>query len=530
VDSRFDVFISYNRKDKKAVVQVAEKLRVRGLEVWLDDWEIPPGLPISERIDNGIRNCRSVAVFIGPDDVGPFQSAEIQAIIMEHVDRGIPAIPVLLRGASPDSIRNLSPLLTRNRWIDFNEEGGDDEENLYRLHWGITGKRPPRQQPPASEPRNTESDEPAPPVSQHDPVENALRHLSEQLRTQNVTYFVGPGAAVGCQPMPAQGCDIAHGLLCELNIIEAGYKGLLPPVGVAGMYYSARSGDRGLEAMVMEQAARALGRSQKLKEFPPAHDELAGLLKLLPSRPARRGGSKVPQLIVTTNLDLMMERALLRAGLSFTRIVQYRSGEQLDIDVYRNVQLGGGTVQLPPATAGGEPLRARVDELTELDRIIKARRKESKELSRMALDSIPWQEMPEPILYKFLGSQEVANSCVITTAHHFNFPRRVLQRNSIPAHITDIIANSTTLFLGPWFTDPDFQLTYYTLLCDAFRLSSDKRYAVLLPPQKFEADVYRQKMDSRVWEEIKEQVLREMGIKTVEKDVADFLSSLCGMI
>ncbi|HJQ33104.1 MAG TPA: TIR domain-containing protein [Pyrinomonadaceae bacterium] len=527
MDSQFDVFISYNWNDKVAVVQIAEKLRAGGLAVWLDDWEIQPGSDIPKGIDRGINNCRSVAIFVGPDDVGPFQDAEIQAIVMKHVGTDIPTFPVLLPGAGKDAIKKLPLLLQSKRWVDFNG-GAGEEEYLYLLQWGITGKRPPRAQPSTEGPRDPEAQRDLSPVRQRDPVEDALKQLAEQLKRQNVTYFLGPGAAVGCQPMPTPGCDIARELLCEVDIIKSDYprSGLLPHVSVAGMYYSVKSGDRILEEKVMQQPP-PLGSTQ----FPPAHDELARLLSLLPTLPTPRGGSRVPQLIITTNLDLMMERALLRAGLSFTRIVQYRSGEQIDVDVYRHVQLNGdGTVQLPPAAAGGAPRVARVDDVKELDAVIKTRRTEDRELSRRPPDGIPWTEMPEPILYKFLGSQEVPNSCVLSASHHFKFPRRVLQRNSIPTHVNDIITNSTTLFLGPWFTDPDFLLTYYTLLCDSFGLSSDIRYAVQLHPQRFEADIYRRQMDSPVWEEIKENVMMEMKIKTIEADVADFLRRLCGRV
>lgn len=512
MDSQFDVFISYNTKDRPVVVQIAEKLQGRGLVVWLDDWQIQPGRSVPRSIDEGVRNSRSVAVFIGPNDVGPFQDDEIEAIIMEQIDRGIPAISVLLPGASEDAIAKLPRLLTRNRWIEF-RNGVEDEETLYLLHWGITGMRPkpPESRLPEAAP---------PPEPRRDPVEDVLNKLAKKLETENVTYFLGPGAAFGCAPMPAQGCDIARELLAELQIISTSYKDLLPPVGVAGMYYSAKSGDRDLEKKVMERMA------ESSKTFPAAHDQLASLLKKLPSRPAPRGGYRVPQLIVTTNFDLMMERALLRAGLSFTRVVQYRSGEQIDVDQY-HVQLNkGGTVQVPPA-AGGPLLRARIDDCDELDVIIKTRRKEDADLTKGLLDSVPWQELPEPILYKFLGSQEVTNSCVLSTPHHFTFPRRLLQGKFIPEYISHIITNSTTLFLGPWFTDLDFQLTYYTLLCDPFRQSNDIRYALQLPPQQFAADVYRQQMDSRLWEEIKDNVMAEMKIKTLEVDAAHFLRGLC---
>jgi TIR domain-containing protein len=52
----FDVFLSYNNKDKPAVRQIAEALRDRrGLKVWLDEWELPPGVPSQDELENIIR-------------------------------------------------------------------------------------------------------------------------------------------------------------------------------------------------------------------------------------------------------------------------------------------------------------------------------------------------------------------------------------------------------------------------------------------------------------------------------------------
>lgn len=44
----FDVFLSHNSKDKPAVRELAEKLRARGLAVWVDESELTPGRPWPE--------------------------------------------------------------------------------------------------------------------------------------------------------------------------------------------------------------------------------------------------------------------------------------------------------------------------------------------------------------------------------------------------------------------------------------------------------------------------------------------------
>src|SRR5262249_46522538 len=82
----FDVFLSHNSKDKPAVRQIAEALRDRrGLEVWLDEWELPPGVPWQDELENIIRTVRSSAVLVGKDGLGPWEIPEMRACLSEMV-------------------------------------------------------------------------------------------------------------------------------------------------------------------------------------------------------------------------------------------------------------------------------------------------------------------------------------------------------------------------------------------------------------------------------------------------------------
>ena len=48
------VFISHSSKDKPAVEQLARELRARGIDAWLDKWEIGPGDDIVASINAGL--------------------------------------------------------------------------------------------------------------------------------------------------------------------------------------------------------------------------------------------------------------------------------------------------------------------------------------------------------------------------------------------------------------------------------------------------------------------------------------------
>lgn len=54
----YDVFISYSSQDKAIVHPLAKRLRNDGVKVWLDDWVLKPGDPISLKIQRGLEQSR----------------------------------------------------------------------------------------------------------------------------------------------------------------------------------------------------------------------------------------------------------------------------------------------------------------------------------------------------------------------------------------------------------------------------------------------------------------------------------------
>ena len=66
----FDVFLSHNSHDKPAVIALAKKLKARGLKVWLDAWELRPGQPWQEALEQIIETTQTAAVLVGNDGFG----------------------------------------------------------------------------------------------------------------------------------------------------------------------------------------------------------------------------------------------------------------------------------------------------------------------------------------------------------------------------------------------------------------------------------------------------------------------------
>ena len=110
---KFDVFLSHNSKDKPIVEQTAHKLEDMGIKVWLDKWNLIPGEPWQEDLEDALDESQTIAVFVGPHDISPWENEEMRSAIEERVrDKSRRVIPVLLPGA-PDYKTLKLPLMSR---------------------------------------------------------------------------------------------------------------------------------------------------------------------------------------------------------------------------------------------------------------------------------------------------------------------------------------------------------------------------------------------------------------------------------
>ncbi len=131
----FDVFLSYSSKDRAVVAELAERLKAKGLKVWLDVEELVPGRSFQEGLEHIIETTASAAILIGRDGIGRWEEPEMRACLQVCVHRSLPVIPVLLPGASK---RLELPLFLREfTWVDM--RSGIKNELVDRLCWGITG-------------------------------------------------------------------------------------------------------------------------------------------------------------------------------------------------------------------------------------------------------------------------------------------------------------------------------------------------------------------------------------------------------
>ena len=144
VPDHYDVFLSHSGPDKAAVEELARRLKRDGIEPFLDKWNLIPGDPWQEPLEEALINSAACAVFIGPGGFSPWHNEELRTAIEHRVSasRGrYRVIPVLLPGASRLGEEKLPPLLRRTTWVQFSRTL-DDAEAFRRLVCGIRGIEP----------------------------------------------------------------------------------------------------------------------------------------------------------------------------------------------------------------------------------------------------------------------------------------------------------------------------------------------------------------------------------------------------
>jgi len=111
------VFLSHSSYDKKIVRRVNDDLKSHGYQTWLDEEKIPYGGDISTYVQEGLRDCEIVLIFLSEKSVtSKWVKREWNAKIFEEIEnQRILVVPVLLE------ICDIPPFLISKRYADFRE-------------------------------------------------------------------------------------------------------------------------------------------------------------------------------------------------------------------------------------------------------------------------------------------------------------------------------------------------------------------------------------------------------------------------
>ena len=119
---QFDVFLCHNSKDKPLVQKIADQLRARGLNPWLDKRVLRGGDQFTIEIQKAIANSKSAVIFFGNNGVGHWQEREIGVCYSRSVNASkeglvFKVIPVLLPGVT--EVPKDQMFLGEIHWISF---------------------------------------------------------------------------------------------------------------------------------------------------------------------------------------------------------------------------------------------------------------------------------------------------------------------------------------------------------------------------------------------------------------------------
>ncbi|MBN8442882.1 MAG: TIR domain-containing protein [Thauera sp.] len=517
----FDVFISYNSRNAEIVRRIAEHLRdTEKLRVWLDDWCLDPGLPWMDGLYKGLRASASVAVFVGPDGLGDWQAPELQVALNNQVKSGKRVIPVLLPGApAPEKLPDFLTLL---KAVVF-RDGPDDASARGRLVWGITGINPLA--------RVTQGDNRAPMVEVagrvEDPLDAAEGALADALENGSVTFLVGRFAGSAEAQSPPSPRSLSEAMLRDLKLLPDNYDGMVPGVEAAAALLATERSDPGMERRVIDLLA-----SFNVAQPAGVHGALADLMRVLQHKPPPRANRRVPRLILTTSFDLCLERALLRAGLSFSRLVHHRAGGRIDVNVFQDVK----RIDAAHVLINGQLVD--VADVALLDKQIYDCDQRSVRLQDSGMDpgrpdnplaSLLVRDLPDPILYKFQGSRDIDNSSAISADQCFDFLWRLLRQRCIPSQIAEIIASSTLLVIGSNLLDYDFRLTYHTLLREQLEINPNPHYAVVCRGELDRRD-YGHKLTETAWGKVKQVAMSKYRMELLDVATAPLLARVAARL
>jgi hypothetical protein len=137
----YDVFLSYNSKDREAVISVASNLMQVGLRPWLDEWDLVRNKPWIPQLTEALGTVNCTAVFWGKNGTGPWQEKEQDFALQMAVQRGRGIVIILLPDAV-DKPGELPGFLNSYPVLKLVATDRSETHSFRNLVLGIMGEKP----------------------------------------------------------------------------------------------------------------------------------------------------------------------------------------------------------------------------------------------------------------------------------------------------------------------------------------------------------------------------------------------------
>lgn len=512
----YAVFLCHNSADKPDVRTIGARLRSRGHTVFLDEWELRPGFPWQERVEGALGSSKAVAVFVGPNGFGQWQEDEMRAALSRQKDAGIAVVPVGLPGVALDS---LPPFLKERTWVSFSTIDSANPTfaiDFDRLVWAITGEKSEllRAQ---SAPRPAPVQAPPP-----DRVADMIRRFSRGIPQRNLLCILGRSWTSQAHN---ENAALASQFFRELQVAEDQYRGFLPALDDLATCFSVVRGGE-----TPQFAVQTLFGEGPRAGMDPLSKVARILKRILQMRQGAR--SLGEPIIVSTSLDLNAERALLREGVPFIRLVQKvpsRIDDRLEAFASRfDVRPALAANELELTAAHGSVVFDRTD-AGSVDNALR-----SIEPEVLQVDD-PARALPlgagHVVLIKYFGSLDIADTCVLTRDHAVYLAQAAARFNQLSSLIQGALASRPCLCAGLRPLDVDFILLYHTLLRKGLSSANSNPRCMLASLQDLgvadgdSSHLLMHEIERNNWESIRDNI-QLLGVQLLNASPLDFLRRL----
>lgn len=136
---RYDAFLCCNeeQQDKREALRICDELKKRGITVWFEDKDMPPGVPVLREIVKQIEQCPAAVICFGLNGDTEWLKIYLETLLNQRMRREYRLVLVSLEHAPRERPALSIPYETR--WVDFHER---DPDPIEQLIWGIKGERP----------------------------------------------------------------------------------------------------------------------------------------------------------------------------------------------------------------------------------------------------------------------------------------------------------------------------------------------------------------------------------------------------
>ena len=117
------IFFSYSREDSKFVLKLASDMRANGLDLWIDQIDIPSGVHWDQTVEEALKSSPNFLIVLSPASIA---SQNVMDEVGYAIERKKKIIPILYRHCE------LPFRINRLQYIDFTDDYGAALAKLLR--------------------------------------------------------------------------------------------------------------------------------------------------------------------------------------------------------------------------------------------------------------------------------------------------------------------------------------------------------------------------------------------------------------